>query len=365
MSATQRGENKSVVQRLLDEPQQFEFAQAVNIMVSWLGEQGVSFEQALTDYVKFDNSLALAFPASQVESLRAIGHGRQSTDAAMLQAMLEEAELSIHITPAFMGFLGVKGALPLHYTEELYEYQHAEKDHGPRAFLDMFSSRVVALFYQAWRHHRVEYSDIGGTDRFLTILSALAGFQRGAGGSNAAGLSDELIARYAGLLHGRARGAIMLERILTIHFGVPFAVEECVGHWSRKAPHEQTCIGEFNTTLGETAMLGAATWRPDLRVRLIIGPLADSAYKQFLPGAPNITVLTKMLTLLADPTLTYEIAPILRALDVRPASLHGITRIGYDSFLMTQPDTSDRAELRYEIQPMAPLPPRRANAQQS
>lgn len=357
MSATQRGEDRSVVQRLLDEPHQFEFVQVVNLMVSWLGEQGISPELALTRYLKFDNSLSLAFAASQVESINVVGTGGPDNERAMLAALLDDAALEIHITPAFMGFLGANGALPLHYTEQLYEYQHRQKDEGPRAFLDLFSGRVVGLFYAAWQHHRMEYVDIGGADRMLTILTALAGLPCGSALKRADGSSDALIAHYAGLLHGRARGAIGLERVLSAYFGVSFAVEECIGHWNRKATLEQTSIGAFNATLGDTAMLGATTWRPDLRARVSIGPLSSSQYDQFLPGAASTVALKNMLTLFGDPTLTYEISPVLRAPDVLPACLHGGTRIGYDCFLVAEPDTQHRSDLRYELHAMAPLPP--------
>jgi type VI secretion system protein ImpH len=60
-----------LIARLLAEPQRFEFFQAVRLLLLWLGEQRRAPRRALERHLRFRNSLALAFPASQVEAIAA------------------------------------------------------------------------------------------------------------------------------------------------------------------------------------------------------------------------------------------------------------------------------------------------------
>lgn len=363
MPATKRGENKSVVQCLLDEPYRFQFFQAVRLVVQWLGEHGVAPERALIDHLRFDNSLSLGFPPSQIEALQAEGDYAIDTDAALALALLETKTVQIRITPSFMGFLGGNGALPPHYTERFADYQLAEKDEAPRAFLDMFSNRVLALFYEAWRMYRFEHAISDGKDTLLPLLLTLAGFQAGAEPNNADGvISDETIALYAGVLQQRPMSSVILGRMLSNHFSVPIEIEEAVGYWSQMEPHEQCSLGGMNATLGDNMILGQSNWRPDLGARLCIGPLNRAEFERFLPNAPASVALNKMLSLFGDQTVTYEIKLILRAQEIRKICLGGPidlgARLGQDSFLVSVSSSTDRTDMGYQIRPMGGLPTR-------
>jgi type VI secretion system protein ImpH len=366
MSATHCREDTSVIQRLLDEPQRFEFCQAVRVAIQWLGEHGVAPDAALAGYLCFQNSLSLGFPASEVEALRAVSGGRLREEAALAAALHGREPLQIQITPSFMGFLGAHGALPLHETERIQAWQSAQHDESPRAFLDMLSNRMLALFYEAWRKYRVEQGILGGKDAFLPLLLALAGYDQGAGRGKGAAVDDEAIALYAGILQQRPLSSVALARILASFFEVPVRLEDAVGHWNQLAAHEQACLGCGNATLGEDTMLGERSWRPDLRARLLVGPLDREQFDHFLPNAPGAALLRKMLALFADQTVCYEVALVLRADEVRPVRLPGSpggeSRLGLDSFLMTSPVQADRMDLRYDVRPMGPLPPRRGRS---
>ena len=363
MPAALRRENKNVIQRLLDEPHRFEFAQAVNLLLRWFADHGIPRDKALREYLKFDNSLSLSFPATEIERLRALSDGVIQTESELVDALASQLPLQIHITPAFMGFLGASGALPLHYTERIRDHQVAHKDEAPRAFLDIFANRTLSLFYEAWCKYRLESAIGHGDDVFQPMLTALTGFRANEEGAGVGLDRDRLIAHYAGVIGQRPLSGTVLGRVLSSYFGVPFEIDECVGQWSVKEEHEQTSLGAFNTSLGRNAMLGATTWRPDLYARLTIGPLAKSEYDDFLPGAKGAQVLKQMLALLGEQTITYEVVPILRAVDVPPMQLGGSSmtgmRLGLDCFLVAGPSASDRADLHYQVKPMAPLQPRR------
>jgi type VI secretion system protein ImpH len=362
MPAAHRRTKQSVIEGLLAEPQRFEFFQAVRLVLDWLGEHGVPRTRALAEHLRFSNSLSLAFPPSEVEALQAEAEGVSADYQSLERAVREQAGLQIRITPSFMGLLGAHGALPLHYTERINAWQAAEDDEAPRAFLDMLSNRMLALFYEAWCKHRIEQLVGQGEDAVLPMLLALAGFERGASGVQDA-VPDEAIAFHAGLLQQRPMSSVALALVLSGYLGVPVKVQEAIGHWNALAPHEQCRLGMANACLGEDTMLGANSWRPDLRARVSLGPLSKAQFDNLLPSGAGAAALRRLLCLLAEPTLVYEVELILRASEVSPVCLVGLheagSRLGRDSFMCSSPVPADRTDMRYDLRPMEPLPPRR------
>jgi type VI secretion system protein ImpH len=346
-----------VIARLLADPQRFEFFQAVRLLQLWLGEHGVAPRQALHGHLRFANSLSLAFPASQIEDLAV-----ERMPGGLPRFLL---------TPGFMGLLGAHGALPLDVTERILAWQGGEADPAlagaPRAFLDMFSTRMLALFYGAWKKYRVELTAAGPDDAFLPLLLALAGLPPGA----LDGVDGQALAPYAGLLGRRPVSAAVLGRMLAELLRVPVRVIEAIGHWDRLLPDERSTLGAAAggaggtgakggtaAALGRTALLGERSWRPDLRVRVRIGPLDRSGFERFLPHGAQAVRLRALLGLFAAPALAYEVELVLRRADVGPLRLAPqARRLGVDGWLLGGPAAADRADLRYELRPLAPLAP--------
>lgn len=339
-----------LITRLLAEPQRFEFFQAVRLLVLWLGEHGVPPRRALERHLRFRNSLALGFPAGQVE--------------AIVPQRLEDEPPQFFLTPTFMGLLGAHGALPGHVTERIAAWEAGQPDAelagAPRAFLDMFTTRMLALFYGAWRKYRVEHAVAGadGGDGFLPLLLALGGF---APGEHHETVDEATLARYAGVLRRRPASGVVLARVLSHHFGVPVALQEGIGYWDALAPDEQSVLGGLpggqGAVLGQAAVLGARCWRPDLRVRVRIGPLRRARFESFLPRAAGARALRTLLGLFAAPTLSYEVVLVLARSELRPVRLAGgPQRLGRDSFLITAEASADRADMVYDMRPMPPLP---------
>jgi type VI secretion system protein ImpH len=265
-----------------------------------------------------------------------------------------------------MSMLGAHGALPSHYTERIQAWQAHETDpelaEAPQAFLDMFSTRMLALFYGAWRKYRIEHAVLGPRDAYLPLLLALAALPQADIDPVHAEVAPEALARYAGVLRQRPASAAVLGRVLADHFGVGVAVLEAVGHWDALGAAEQTRLGtgagSGQGVLGQSTVLGERSWRPDLRVRLRIGPLDRRQFERFLPGGALARALRTLLGLFAAPALSYEIVLVLRRDAVRPLQLDAAPRrLGLDSVLATGPVPGDRADMRYEIRPLAPLAP--------
>lgn len=367
-----------VIERLLAEPQRFEFFQAVRLLLLWLEERGVPPQQALDKHLRFANSLSLRFPPSQVEAL-ALVHDKPAHPAI--------ARPQFRLTPTFMGLLGAHGTLPAHYTEAIQAWIASEQDDAPRAFLDLLSNRMLALFYGAWKKYRVEHMVAGPGDSFLPLLLALAGFPSGVSGFSSGasrgtrddalsralagalsddagapvlrpGVSERTLALYAGVLRQRPASAVVLGRVLSDLLRVPVALQEWIGHWDRLDDSERTALGGANAVLGQAALLGARCWRPDLRVRVRIGPVDSAQFERFLPHGSGAATLGSLLGLFAAPTLSYEVVLVLRRTELRALRLgERSRRLGLDSYVVTAPAVADRDDMRYELRPLGALAP--------
>ncbi|WP_444843878.1 type VI secretion system baseplate subunit TssG [Duganella caerulea] len=357
MHATKRRFEPAVIERLFAQPYRFEYFQAVRMLELWLKRHGAPGEGAVANYLRFQNSTSLNFPASQLEAMQPEPR-EVPTDPRALAHALQSAQLKyIRITPAFMGFLGSSGTLPAHYTERIAAHALYEKDDGPRAFLDTFSNRALALFYEAWRKYRLELKyQVDGKDTFLPLLLSLAGMGneslRRRLADNGDGVLDESIGYFATAMRQRPASAVQIAKVLSEYFGQPVKAEQFIGCWYDVPQEQQTVLGLGNAMLGGGAMAGSRVWQRDLRLRLVVGPLDLEGYESFLPGGKAAKALKSMLTMFTGLSLEYEVQLVLRAADVQGARLEDDRvggRLGWDSFLVTDAQTQDRADVRYEI----------------
>jgi type VI secretion system protein ImpH len=331
-----------VIASLAAEPWRFQFMQALRLLLVWLRRAGIPPERALRDILRFENTLSFSFPASEIASLRVEEAG---------------AVTKVHLTPAFMGLLGANGTLPLHYTEQLAAYEHANQDASARAFMDLFSDRAVNLFFQAWSTYRHEHAiDLHGEDRFRPMLLALGACQPGSARmeSDSALLHADVMAFYVGLLRQRPISAAALRCILPDYFGVPIAIEQFTGGWDNIADGLQSRMGGANVTLGHSSALGVRAWRHDLRITLHIGPLGKADYERFLPGGTGTRALEAMLGTVGIAGLQYLAHVMLRMEDVASLDLVGGAkpgkRIGWDARLGAA-GKSRPADVRYLLRP--------------
>jgi type VI secretion system protein ImpH len=254
--------------------------------------------------------------------------------------------MRLRVRTAVMGLLGLNGALPLHYTERIAAWEHAMRDEGPRAFYDAFSSRQLALFYRAWQKYRVRGGpDEHNRDRFLAQLVALGGV---AGqGQRDAGLAFESLAYFAAQLRSRVVSSNLIEGVLGEYLQVPVAVEQFAGRWDPLGAADRSRLGENNCDVGLGATLGERLLRPELGIRIRVGPVDSRMFERFLPGAGGARALSALLDRFAIEVPYRELQVILRGDDVDGASLDGTIRLGLDGFLCTCPDKRDRDDVCY------------------
>lgn len=365
MRTAKRRIDPGVAQQLLAQPHRFEFFQALRVLERLFARQGVKPEDVVPRRLKFLNSMSLGFPASEIESVQAFSSDGAALDreAAVDHAVTMEDVGEVHLTPAFMGLLGSGGALPLHYTELLGERETYQRDRAARAFLDVFSNRAVALHYAAWKKYRLALQyELDSNERFLPLVLSLSGVGmkslRGRMVDGEGDVFDQAIAHYAGGVRQHPVSATLLQRIVSDYFGVPLRVEQFVGAWYCVPDKQRTRLGIGNAQLGATALAGARVWQRDLRVRLWVGPLDHRQFQEFLPGGSAAKALKKWLTLLTGVCLEYEIRLVLKPEHVRGIELgaggaglgaDGGARLGWDSYVCSQPANTPRSDTRYDI----------------
>ena len=344
MRSPQRRIDPGVIENSLQEPERYEFFQLVRLYEAVFRAQG---GESVGQRIRFGNSLRLGFAPSQVDAL--VPHYRLDADGQ------ETGELEqVEITPSFIGMLGVNGTLPIHYTEQVIYHERFKRDKSGRAFLDLFTNRAVSHFYRAWKKYRLDIQyEADRRHRFLPLLLSLEGLGFGAlrdRMNQAPGrINDEPIAYFASLLRQRPISAETLERVLSGYFRELVRVEQFVGYWYALPGEQRSTLGGANAALGRNLLVGERVWQRNLRVRIHIGPLSYSRYMAFLPKGDIAAALEKILALATGGQFEYEICPILRAADVRPLTIGGKNsgRLGYDSFVMTRPETRNRSDTRY------------------
>ncbi|MBS1158028.1 MAG: hypothetical protein H6R15_447 [Proteobacteria bacterium] len=348
MRTPQRRVDPGLVENSLQEPERYEFFQLVRLYEIVFKKNGRPFAgDVVSEQIRFRNSLRLGFAPSQVDGIEP--HYRRDAEG------LETGELEqVEITPSFIGMLGINGTLPIHYTEQVIHHERFKRDDAGRAFLDMFTNRAVGHFYRAWKKYRlaIQY-ETERRNRFLPIILSLAGLgfdalrERMSEGPGA--IDDESIAFFTGLLRQRPVSAESLERALGGYFGEKFVVEQFVGRWYVVPQDQRSTLGGNNAALGTNLLVGERIWQRNLRIRIHIGPLSHRRYLAFLPKGEMAAALEKVLTLATGGQFEYEIRPILRAADVQPLGFgRGPgARLGYDTFLLTRPESRDRSDTRY------------------
>lgn len=358
MRTKKRRFEPAVIERLFREPYRFEYFQAVRVIELWLKRNGVAQRGMVANFLRFQNSTSLRFPASQLESIQTEPRDIERDAASLGAALTSKALTYVRMTPSFMGLLGGSGVLPAHYTERIAEHLFNEKDEGARAFLDTFSNRSLALFYEAWRKYRMPFKyQLDGQDAFLPLLLGLAGLdnaslRRRLSNEADGAVLDESIGYFAAAIRHRPTSAVQLARVLSEYFGHPVQAEQFVGRWYEVPLAQQTVLGGGIGVLGKDAIAGGRVWQRDLRLRLIVGPLDHAGFTAFLPGGKAARALKSLLAMFTGVSLEYEVELVLRAAEVRPVTISqssNLGRLGWDAYLVEGPQVQDRRDVCYEL----------------
>ncbi len=332
MATKNRRSSPGLIDQAQSQPYRFEFFQLVRLLRLHYSKTGRTDPETRPhdDPLRFRSLLSLSFPASDVSDLRFERQDRTSSSGLPLS--------EVQVT--FMGLVGPSGVLPRPYTETLMSRHMQSRDDAGHAFLDLFSHRMTALFYQAWQKYKfhIEYERKGRSD-FDKYLHKLLGLgnraqQRQFGGGVSV-LPRSVFSYFSGLLAQQRRTPQNLELILAYYFAVPCVVKSFAGRWL-PLPTAQRCqLGRRNAVLGQGSISGQRVWDYQSCIRIEIGPMGLSDYRRFQPGTQDYQKLLELVRFYVGAALDVEISPILRTAAVPDACLsrNGSMALGWLGWL--------------------------------
>lgn len=318
-----------MIQKLVEQPERFEFFHAVRLIERYLKSKGVDPAAAVRKHVQFSNSTSLGFAGPEVEQVELDGSGEQ-----------------VRITPSFIGLLGVHGTLPQHYTEAVQGSPSSEMTQERQAFLDALSSRLVGLFYEAWKAQRFELARDDSTASLRPRLLALAASPSGSAQSAAV---SRLETYFCGLLRQQPVSAVVLERVLARYFDMPVEVTPGIPV-SHPVPEAfQTRLGASVLSEDSPCILGSHMRRRDMRCTISLRPASRERAREFVRDGPGAAALEEVLRLFAVSTVDFEVCVVVPKEQVQGIRLDGSFALGFDTYLLSEPETRDRDDMRYLI----------------
>jgi type VI secretion system protein ImpH len=311
MSAAQWFPPVSLIGHLSQQPEAFEFFQAVRLLQLYLKQQkNLSAAQILDEVIEFNASLALAFQKSEIEALKT---AEQSGRYIMV--------------PTMLGLTGNLGALPLVYTQKLNSSSWAKK-HGSLAFLNLFNNRLINLFYQASIKHNLPLlAEVYQDQHYLHCLYALAGYSP-IDHLQLQGKEDYVFAEFGGLLQGQTLNVETIQQLLTGLLNYPVRVHQFIAEWFEIPIDSRSYLSNNGLQLGVNSFCGERVRQIDSKIQLEIGPLKYLDYRDFLPAGKKYNLLKKILSKLCDLTLIVEIRLVLHKHEINTVTLTDKNHIG-------------------------------------
>jgi len=324
--------NRSVEEWLLAEPYRFDFFQAVRLL-ELLNPKAASpgaGSEPEKEAVRFHSRVGMDFPASEVQKI---------TRSA-------EPGVPADMTVNFLGLAGAFGPLSTPDTELLLESIRG-RDYAMRDFLDIFNHRLVSLMYQVRKLHRVELTTRSPEETpvagYIFSFFGLGLKQL----RNRMQVPDRALLHSAGILAQHPRSAAGLERLLSSHFQVAAGVRQLVGRWRPLEPDQWSRVGVFgqNRRLGDNVVLGTRIWDQQGAFHVQLGPMKLPQFLDYLPNGTAYTALCELTRFYAGPDFEFEFGFTVDATSV-PETRLGQARLGWTSWLKTQPLTSDDSQVR-------------------
>jgi type VI secretion system protein ImpH len=333
-------QKRSIKSELFEEPYRFEFFQAVRLLQKLRPEKQTVGGDAMPrdELVRFCSRVAMEFPSSEVHEII------ESVDDKTGEERLE-------LFQNFMAMVGVSGAMPMHYTELVYS-RLRYRDTAMWSFLDIFTHRLVSLFFRAWEKYRIPIGYERGDDSFTHYLFDLAGLGTpGLRGKMA--LDDESLLPYTGLITQKPHSTDAIENILSDYFSVPVRVEQFFGQWLDLSERDMTFLGRENNGLGTRAIAGTKIWDLQSKFRVKLGPLSLKHFVAFLPTGSAHKPLRSIIKFIAGTDFDFDVKLELKKQEVPSTIL--TTRalmkpmLGWTSFLKSQPvkENDDQLVLQF------------------
>ncbi|MBN8588010.1 MAG: type VI secretion system baseplate subunit TssG [Rhodothermia bacterium] len=294
MAAIKNKPSHRVMERMLEEPHQFDFFQAVMLLERQYGD--LKRTDVYTDNeahpVFMQPHTGLVFPPSDIKNIQLVKHNA-----------LEKPV----VTVTFMGLYGIASPLPVYFYDEIATDQAYTIP--LKSFLDFFNHRLYQHFYRAWKKYQPSLqAQNEHVDRHAERFYALAGI----------GLPEERsgqffsplrLAAFAGRLSSPTRNAEGLRAILEAFFDNTQArIQENIPRWvelrdrpimSRKSRNGMV-LGS-NITLGKKLFDISGKFRIHLQIQSM------ELYLGLLPGGQYEEKFRYLVGLYAPDGLSYDL----------------------------------------------------------
>jgi type VI secretion system protein ImpH len=298
MAAKSRRTPASLVERLTARPEDFEFFQALRLL-----EQVALSQSEDASAIEFSGNSNLSFPGNSVSKIAPAEEDGRKTWRAEVK---------------LFGLTGTAGVLPYHYSE-LVQQRLRLRDRGLKSFLDLFNSRLIHLFYKAWRKYRLpfayEYHKLAGKngeDSFTRTISSLAGLGTPSL-KNDLPINNDSLLGLSGILSRPVRPAIAVEQALQYYFGLPIAIKQFRGQWldipedtQSKLPGGELPLG-MNCELGRNAILGSHGWQIQSKFSVLIKNITYQQLMDLQPGGQKLRQLKELTRLLTRDEFDFDI----------------------------------------------------------
>lgn len=301
MGTTSRRKLPDLIEDVFENAPQYEFYQVMRLLESgWYGHGEVG--NGLDKWLRMRPAPEISFPAADVRRCSFDDNG------------------NVDLELNFMGLYGVDAPVPHYFTEHIA--RDDESSESMRAFLDIFSHRIYALFYLAWKKYR-PHVDLDKPDSaYLDYVIALSG--------QTLNQEDTRELGFSGSMGSRVRNATSLGGMLTEYMGdIPTKVKQFVPRWV-KIDSDAFIGGEGYQAmeLGDNTILGDEVLDISGKIDIRIGPMDATEIKRLLPGKPDSLALGNLIKRYLDPTIDFDLVLI-----IKPSSSLGM-QLGSDDVML-------------------------------
>ena len=330
MAAESRTTDRSLARELLDEPYRFDFFQAVRLLERINPERKPVGRNSRpgSEAVRFRTRQTFSFPASEIHEIT---------------TNVEDGSKPPEMSIAFMGLTGPISVLPHHYSELVID-RARHNDFTLWSFLDIFNHRMLSLFYRVWEKYRFPIAyERGQLDDFTQSLFSIVGI-----GTeklrNRLSLNDQVLIFYGGLVAQRPHSAGAIGALLGDYFGVHVEMRQFLGQWL-KLGDNVTRLGQHNSALGISTVVGEQVWDTQSKFRIRVGPLTTEEFRAFLPVGSAFRPAMELVRLLVGLEFDFDMQLVLRAEAIPFCKLESGSsvqpRLGWTSWLKTRSATEE------------------------
>jgi len=220
------------------------------------------------------------------------------------------------------------------------------------AFMDMFTHRMVSMFFRAWEKYRFPVGYERGQDKFTSYLFDFTGLGTN-GLRGRMSLEDESLLPYSGLIAQKPHSSNALANILSDYFGVNAKILQFFGQWLDLDTESITRLGAANSTLSRTAIIGTRIWEQQSKFRIILGAMSFKEFQAFLPNGTGHKPLKSIVRFMTGLEFDFDVRLVLEAKQVPGCILttRAMRRpmLGWSSWLKTQPFKEDDDQVILQI----------------